>query len=103
MKSLVVTAAAAVLLAAPALSFAQSAKSPVTRAQVLQELIDLESVGYNPARGESINYPDDILAAQERLHEKTPRATEGRARRIRPCRRAGNGIGRGGKARAVTS
>ncbi|MCA7898463.1 DUF4148 domain-containing protein [Burkholderia cepacia] len=70
MKSLVVTAAAAVLLAAPALSFAQSAKSPVTRAQVLQELSDLESVGYNPARGESINYPDDILAAQERLHEK---------------------------------
>nr|WP_217443772.1 DUF4148 domain-containing protein [Burkholderia cepacia] len=58
------------MLAAPALSFAQSAKSPVTRAQVLQELIDLESVGYNPARGESINYPDDILAAQERLHEK---------------------------------
>ncbi|WP_321965775.1 DUF4148 domain-containing protein [Burkholderia cepacia] len=70
MKSLVVTAAAAVLLAAPALSFAQSAKSPVTRAQVLQELSDLESVGYNPARGESVNYPDDILAAQERLHEK---------------------------------
>ncbi|MBZ5789098.1 DUF4148 domain-containing protein [Burkholderia sp. LMG 32019] len=70
MKSLVATAAAAVLLAAPALSFAQSAQSPVTRAQVLQELIDLESVGFNPARGESVNYPDDILAAQERLHEK---------------------------------
>ncbi|RAB79318.1 DUF4148 domain-containing protein, partial [Burkholderia multivorans] len=49
MKSLVVTATAAVLLAAPALSFAQAAKSPVTRAQVLQELYDLESVGYNPA------------------------------------------------------
>ncbi|WP_205193208.1 DUF4148 domain-containing protein, partial [Burkholderia sp. LMG 13014] len=62
MKSLVVTAAAAVLLAAPALSCAQSAKSPVTRAQVLQELIDLESVGYNPARGEANNYPDDIMA-----------------------------------------
>nr|WP_208101767.1 DUF4148 domain-containing protein [Burkholderia sp. D-99] len=58
------------MLAAPALSFAQSAQSPVTRAQVLQELIDLESVGFNPARGESVNYPDDILAAQERLHEK---------------------------------
>ncbi|WP_321856775.1 DUF4148 domain-containing protein [Burkholderia cenocepacia] len=70
MKSLVVTAAAAVLLAAPALSFAQQAKSPVTRAQVLQELIDLESVGYNPARGEIGNYPDDILAAQERLQAK---------------------------------
>lgn len=67
MKSLVVTAAAAVLLAAPALSFAQSAQSPVTRAQVLQELVDLESVGYNPARGEAGNYPEDILAAQARL------------------------------------
>ena len=70
MKSLVVTAAAAVLLAAPALSFAQSAPSHVTRAQVLQELVDLESVGYNPARGEAGNYPEDILAAQARLDAK---------------------------------
>ncbi|QTD94118.1 DUF4148 domain-containing protein [Burkholderia anthina] len=70
MKSLVVTAAAAVLLAAPALSFAQSAQSHVTRAQVLQELVDLESVGYNPARGEAGNYPEDILAAQARLNAK---------------------------------
>ncbi|PHP87095.1 hypothetical protein CFB52_021755 [Burkholderia sp. AU18528] len=70
MKLLVVTAAAAVLLAAPVLSFAQQPTSPVTRAQVLQELIDLESVGYNPARGEVGNYPDDILAAQERLQAK---------------------------------
>ncbi|MCA8302196.1 DUF4148 domain-containing protein [Burkholderia seminalis] len=70
MKSLVVTAAAAVLLAAPALSFAQQAQAPVTRAQVLQELIDLESVGYNPARGEADNYPDDIMAAQQRLQAK---------------------------------
>jgi len=69
-KSLVVTAAAAVLLAAPALSFAQQAQAPVTRAQVLQELIDLESVGYNPARGEADNYPDDIMAAQQRLQAK---------------------------------
>ncbi|RQS36339.1 DUF4148 domain-containing protein [Burkholderia sp. Bp8992] len=70
MKSLVVTAAAAVLLAAPALSFAQQAQSPVTRAQVLQELIDLESVGYNPAHGEADNYPEDIMAAQARLQAK---------------------------------
>ncbi|KVZ44225.1 hypothetical protein WL18_03125 [Burkholderia ubonensis] len=71
MKSLVVTAAAAaILLAAPALSFAQSAKSPVTRAQVLQELYDLESVGYNPSVGDAGNYPDDIMAAQERLAAK---------------------------------
>ncbi|RQS76818.1 DUF4148 domain-containing protein [Burkholderia sp. Bp8963] len=70
MKSLVVATAAAVLLAAPALSFAQSSKSPVTRAQVLQELYDLESVGYNPSLGDAGNYPDDIMAAQERLAAK---------------------------------
>ncbi|KVL94159.1 DUF4148 domain-containing protein [Burkholderia stagnalis] len=70
MKSLVVTAAAAaVLLASPALSFAQSS-SHVTRAQVLQELYDLESVGYNPSTGDSGNYPDDIMAAQARLDAK---------------------------------
>lgn len=70
MKSLVVTAAAAMMVAAPALSCAQAAQPPVTRAQVLQELYDLESVGYNPARGEVGNYPDDILAAQQRLTAK---------------------------------
>ncbi|QTO46449.1 DUF4148 domain-containing protein [Burkholderia latens] len=70
MKSLAVTAAAAVLLAAPALSFAQSAQSPVTRAQVLQELYDLESVGYNPSLGDAGNYPDGLMAAQERLAAK---------------------------------
>ncbi|MBN3819474.1 DUF4148 domain-containing protein [Paraburkholderia sp. Se-20369] len=70
MKSLVVTAAAAaVLLASPALSFAQPS-SHVTRAQVLQELYDLESVGYNPSTGDSGNYPDDIMAAQARLDAK---------------------------------
>jgi hypothetical protein len=68
-KSLVVTAAA-MMLAAPALSCAQATQPPVTRAQVLQELYDLESVGYNPARGEVGNYPDDILAAQHRLTAK---------------------------------
>ncbi len=71
MKSLVATAAAAaVLLASPALSFAQSSPSHVTRAQVLQELYDLESVGYNPSTGDSGNYPDDIMAAQARLDAK---------------------------------
>ncbi|MGU7780793.1 DUF4148 domain-containing protein [Burkholderia sp. PU8-34] len=77
MKSLVVATAAAVLLTAPALSFAQSSKSPVTRAQVLQELYDLESVGYNPSLGDAGNYPADITAAQERLAAK--RLAEGKA------------------------
>ncbi|RQS61524.1 DUF4148 domain-containing protein [Burkholderia sp. Bp8963] len=75
MKSIFVTiatvsAAAAVLLATPAVSFAQSSKSTVTRAQVRQELLDLESVGYNTSSGDGGNYPEDILAAQDRLAAK---------------------------------
>ncbi|WDD91855.1 DUF4148 domain-containing protein [Burkholderia sp. FERM BP-3421] len=69
MKSLV-TAAAVVMLAAPALSFAQAPHGQLTRAQVVQELVDLESVGYQPSRGNESTYPDDIQAAQLRLAEK---------------------------------
>jgi hypothetical protein len=75
MKSFVVTittaaATAAVLLAAPDASYAQSSQSTLTRAQVRQELLDLESVGYDPSIGDGDNYPDDIVAAQERLAAK---------------------------------
>ncbi|MGU7814741.1 DUF4148 domain-containing protein [Burkholderia sp. AW49-1] len=73
MKSIIATIAAAIAtvpLAAPTASYAQSSHSTLTRAQVRQELLDLESVGYNPSTGDSDNYPDDILAAQERLAAK---------------------------------
>ncbi|AGK50297.1 MULTISPECIES: DUF4148 domain-containing protein [Burkholderia] len=70
MKSIVVTAAAALVLAAPAVSFAQSSNGSLTRAQVIQELVDLESVGYQPSRGNDNTYPDDIQAAQRRLDAK---------------------------------
>ncbi|TOZ53150.1 hypothetical protein DIJ60_19005, partial [Burkholderia pseudomallei] len=70
MKSIVVTAAAALVLAAPVVSFAQSSSGSLTRAQVIQELVDLESVGYQPSRGNDNTYPDDIQAAQRRLDAK---------------------------------
>ncbi len=57
----------------PAVSFAQSAgngNGPVTRAQVSQELIDLESVGYNPSAANNATYPDDVELAMRRLAEK---------------------------------
>lgn len=63
----------------PAVSFAQSAgthNGPVTRAQVLQELVDLESVGYNPASANDAAYPEDVQNAMRRLTEK--RANEAR-------------------------
>ncbi|AOJ04349.1 MULTISPECIES: DUF4148 domain-containing protein [Burkholderia] len=70
MKSIVVTVATALVLAAPVVSFAQSANGSLTRAQVIQELADLESVGYQPSRGNETTYPDDIQAAQRRLEAK---------------------------------
>jgi len=52
----------------PAISFAQSIHNgPVTRAQVLQELVDLESVGYHPAMANEVNYPGNVQAAMRRL------------------------------------
>jgi hypothetical protein len=58
----------AALLAAPALSFAQSSNNgqhPVTRAQVEQEAADILAAGYNP--NEWLSYPDNLMAAQRRV------------------------------------
>jgi hypothetical protein len=60
-KSLIVAAVVAV----PALSFAQS-NQPVTRAQVRQELIELQQAGYNPAADET-QYPRNIQQAEARV------------------------------------
>jgi hypothetical protein len=55
----------AALVAAPALSFAQSSE-PLTRAQVRAELIQLEAAGYNPATDQT-QYPKNIQAAEARI------------------------------------
>ena len=41
----------------------------VTHAQLEQELAELESVGYQPEK-EDFYYPNDLQAAQARLHAK---------------------------------
>jgi len=58
----------AALLAAPALSFAQSSNNdphPVTRAQVEQQAAEVFAAGYNP--NESLSYPENLMAAQRRV------------------------------------
>ncbi|WP_415764695.1 DUF4148 domain-containing protein [Paraburkholderia sp. J10-1] len=72
----------------PTVSFAQANSTQntaqngsVTRAQVLQELVDLESVGYNPASANDVNYPEDVQSAMHRLAEK--RANEARLAQAR--------------------
>jgi hypothetical protein len=66
MKSLIQAVAIAAVLAVPMVSFAQS-NQPVTRAQVREELIQLEKAGYNPATANDYDYPANIQAAQARV------------------------------------
>ena len=67
MKSLFKAVAVAAVLAAPVVSFAQS-NEPVTRAEVRQQLIQLEKAGYNPATANDYNYPADIQAAEAKVN-----------------------------------
>ncbi|MDR6500783.1 DUF4148 domain-containing protein [Burkholderia sp. DN3021] len=63
MKSLVSAVVAAVALSA---SFGAFAQSTVTRAQLRNELVQLEKAGYKPGLS-SPHYPADIQAAQARV------------------------------------
>jgi opacity protein-like surface antigen len=66
MKKIIGIAALALALAAPAASFAQ-ANQPVTRAQVREQIVQLEQAGYNPNVVNDAKYPADIQAAQARV------------------------------------
>ena len=59
MKSIAVAFGSTVAFA----SIAQQPQSPVTRAQVRDELMRLEACGYRPL-GDDYYYPEDIQAAQ---------------------------------------
>lgn len=48
-------------------------KGPVTHAQIVNELSELESVGYQPSAGDDSDHPDDIDGAQQRLMQKYQR------------------------------
>lgn len=66
MKTLIRCTVAVGLLAIPALSFAQSGTG-LTRAQVYNELVQLEQAGYRPSAGEAAHYPQDLQAAEARV------------------------------------
>ncbi|KND59587.1 hypothetical protein BVER_01284 [Candidatus Burkholderia verschuerenii] len=66
MKSIVKAVAAAAVLVAPALTFAQS-DSGATRAQVQQDLCQVEAAGYNPGVDDNTTYPQDAQAAEHRV------------------------------------
>ncbi|ASW00764.1 DUF4148 domain-containing protein [Paraburkholderia aromaticivorans] len=72
MKSLIKAVALAAVLAAPAASFAQASQQPVTRAEVRQDLIQMEQAGYNPATSNDSTYPADAQAAEHRIQAQNP-------------------------------
>jgi hypothetical protein len=72
MKSIIKAFAIAALVAAPLASFAQSSQ-PVTRAQVREELAQLEKAGYNP--NDWLNYPFSALKLSSRNKTATTRLT----------------------------
>lgn len=56
----------AVALAAPAIAFAQS-NGALTRAEVRNELVQLEKAGYRPGDGDQATYPQQIAQAEARV------------------------------------
>ncbi|MFM0646137.1 DUF4148 domain-containing protein [Paraburkholderia bryophila] len=67
MKNVIVSIALAVAtLGAPVLSFAQS-NAPLTRAEVRADLVRVEQAGYIPSRGNDLDYPADIQAAEAKI------------------------------------
>ena len=66
------------IAAKPAPSFAackSASGTPLTRAQVKQELMDLEAAGYDLGRTSDDSYPDDILRAERKIAEKRQHAS----------------------------
>jgi hypothetical protein len=68
MKSFIKAVAAAAVLVAPALTFAQTMQSDqgMTRGEVKQDLRNVEAAGYNPAVNDQTTYPADVQAAEAR-------------------------------------
>ncbi|MFM0327596.1 DUF4148 domain-containing protein [Caballeronia glebae] len=65
----------AAVISAPITSFAQSSNTPVTRAQVKNELVQLERAGYRPNK---VKYPADIQAAEARVAAQGGQAVSAR-------------------------
>lgn len=70
MKSFATIVLAASILVIPLSGFAQQSSSPITRADVRAELIQLEHTGYSPSTGDNASYPADIQDAEEKANRE---------------------------------
>jgi hypothetical protein len=80
MKSIKLVTAVAALVATPLIAFAQTTYAPsndsLTRAQVRQDLLEVEQAGYNPAAGDQTSYPREAQAAEARVGAQQIREEE---------------------------
>ena len=74
MKLLICALATLSVTAFPAVSFAQSGE-PLTRAQVIAELIEVENAGFHPAYVDYRDYPGNLQAAEARIAAKRATVT----------------------------
>ena len=67
MKLLLKAFAIGAMFAIPAISFAQSEQPTKSRAEVRNELIQVEKAGYKPSMARSTHYPENLQAAEARV------------------------------------
>jgi hypothetical protein len=67
MKSNIRFVTAALLLAGPALAFAQSTSQGLSREQVRNEMAQYEAAGFNPARQNPRTWVDDAQSASAKV------------------------------------
>ncbi|WP_459713227.1 DUF4148 domain-containing protein [Paraburkholderia sp. 2C] len=77
MKSSIVLSGAVVMLLAWPLAATAQSEHGLTRAEVVQELIQVEQAGYRPGWGDNTNYPDNIQAALARIAAQRGAAAAG--------------------------
>lgn len=76
MKPFVKAVALAAVLAVPAISFAQQSNQPLTRAEVRNQLIELENAGYRPEVNDPY-YPAKLQEAEARVAQQNGAQTSG--------------------------
>ncbi|MDR3100265.1 MAG: DUF4148 domain-containing protein [Paraburkholderia sp.] len=90
MNAIIKALALSLAVATPAISFAQSTNGPMTRAQVRNEIVQLDQAGYRENKSQ---YPADIQSAEARVAARNNVASSATT---------DNGAGYGGAADAMS-
>lgn len=70
MKKILIIITCSLLSATYSLAQNSNNSTPLTRAQVKQDLKDVEAAGYNPATSNDPEYPQDIQKAEKKVEQK---------------------------------